>query len=286
MPVLPADPPKLSPRYRPGPAGYLGYLDVAGSAAARDHANRAAVADQPLALLYNAPRHCDPECMYRHFLAFERDYLEVPGEFEHHPGPHLARDCHWQAATTPFRTRRAPAHYECAPPTKHLIDESVYCLKDTLNFAGFQRSLDETEETQRLALFSAVDPATPVGFFSFHRKVRRLDGDGLALYLLPDFLYVTPPYRGLGYGLTLVSAALEIWESELHRQASRLRDRAPIQAQIDAETWTNPMARRVLAHLIVNTREALDSCRAYWGTPISPLRVVGPQDGPLSAAST
>jgi GNAT superfamily N-acetyltransferase len=274
------DEPKLSRRYQPSASGYLGYIDVGGTLAARHHPNAVAVADQPVALLYNAPQHCSSECAYRRFLAFERDYLDRPGEFELVDEGGLLRDCHWRSADAHFRTRRTPSHYEYAPLLKLLIDGRSYCLRDALSQPGFSRSLDETEETQRLTIFSAMDPATPVGFFSFHRKVGLRDGC-IRLYLLPDFLYVAPPFRGLGYGLTLLSGVLEIWEAELHRQAARIRDRIPMQVHIDGGSFASMQGRRTLTHIVESTRETLTSCQTYWGTSVRSLTL----DGPLAAAA-
>jgi GNAT superfamily N-acetyltransferase len=255
-------PPALSTRFRPNAAGYMGPTEVAPERVARGNAHGAP--HQPLGLLYNAPRHCDQECMYRQFLAMERDFMERPGEHEWMGEDGLLRDCHWRGNTTPFRTQRPPRHYQYAPPRKLLIEGNTYCLRDALSEPGYNRSLDGAEETQRLVVFSAMDPASPIGFFSFHRAVREED-DLVHLYLLPNMVYVAPPYRGLGYGVTLAAGVLEVWESELHYQAGRYRTRADLDVQVDAQALAHPGARPLLEKIRINTREALESCEAFWG---------------------
>jgi GNAT superfamily N-acetyltransferase len=197
-------------------------------------------------------------------MAFERDYSELPGEFEITYEGKLLRDCQWQLAEVPrFRAKRAPHHYQYAPTRKLLLEGRAYCLRDTLSEPGYNRSLDGTEETQRFVVFSAMDPATPIGFFSFHRRVA-LSGDVLELFLYPNFIYVAPPYRGLGYAIALVSGALEVWESELHHQASRHQERCVMDVRIDADTFGHAPARRIVELLAHNTREALESCESFW----------------------
>lgn len=264
--------PRLSDAYRPNTAGYLGYIDPSGHDVTHAHINRAAIAWQPLILLYNRPAHCDNRCVYERFLVIERDFIERYGEYEVPHGCVPLRDCHWRPSRTPFRRMRAPHHYEFAPSRKLLADNNTYCLRDILSDSDYRRSLDETEETQQLVIFSAIDPDTPIGFFIFHRKVTRAH-NGIRLYLYPNFIYVPPPYRGLGYGISLVSATLEIWESELHYQAARCRGQCTLHVQIDGQALSQVAGRPILELLRIHTLAAMESCTSYWGCTLAPLHV-------------
>ncbi len=274
MPVIPTlhEAPRLSDTYRPNAAGYLGYIDPGGHEAVQTHINREAIVWQPIALLYNRPVHCRNPCIYQHFLILERDFTERYGEYEARRGVRPPRDSHWRGAATPFRSLRAPHHYGFAPSRKLLMDNHTYCLRDILNDSGYRRSLDDTEETQQVTVFSAIDPVTPIGFFTFHRKVACAQRS-IHLYLYPNFIYVAPPYRGLGYGISLVSAALEIWESELHYQAARYRGRCFMHVQIDADALTLDAGEPILRLLRVHTLAAMESCASYWGCELSPLQI-------------
>lgn len=271
--VLPvADTPRLSDAHRPNAGGYLGYIDPGSHQATRSHVNQDSIAWQPTILLYNRPVHCDNRCAHERFLVIERDFMERYGEYEAQLASPPLRDCHWRPSRTPFRRMRAPRHYELAPSRKLVADNNTYCLRDILNDSGYRRSIDQTEETQQLVIFSAIDPDTPIGFFTFHRKVTRAH-NGICLYLYPNFIYVAPPYRGLGYGISLVSGALEIWESELHHQAARYRGQCALHVQIDGEALTQAAGRPILELLRVHTLAAMESCASYWGCELTPLRV-------------
>ena len=267
------DPPTLAEVFRPNDAGYLGYIDPMDHRASRAHVNCEAIAWQPIALLYNQPAHCDSGCMYRRFLATERDYTDRFGEYEWQRDTRPLRDGHWSENTIRFRTLRAPHHYHIAPTQKLFDAGTSYSLANVLDDCGYRRSLDGAEETQQIVVFSAMDPATPIGFFSFHRRVER-PGRRLRLFLYPNFIYVSPPYRGLGYGITLVAAALEIWENELHHQSARYRGTCARDVQIDADAIARGMGRPMLDLLRHSTVAAMESCASYWGCDITPLKVV------------
>ncbi|MCB1874914.1 MAG: hypothetical protein KDH88_02975 [Chromatiales bacterium] len=261
--------PQLSTAHRPNSAGYLGYLDSSQQQALDRHVNREAIEWQPMVLLYNQPAHCDNAGLYQGFMRMERDFRDRRGEYEADWPGGLLRD--GSDAQAPFRTRRAPQRYRHAPSRKLIVDQR-YSLEDLLDEPGYARTLDGSEETQRVVLFSAIDPATPIGFVVLHRRVA-LEREHLCVDLFPNFFYVAPPYRGLGYGICLVSATLEIWETELQHQAARFRGRAALRAGIDAGALQNPPGLRLLALLRKHTLATLENCASYWGCEVGLLRV-------------
>lgn len=181
--------PQLSTAHRPNSAGYLGYLDSSQQQALDRHVNREAIEWQPMVLLYNQPAHCDNAGLYQGFMRMERDFRDRRGEYEADWPGGLLRD--GSDAQAPFRTRRAPQRYRHAPSRKLIVDQR-YSLEDLLDEPGYARTLDGSEETQRVVLFSAIDPATPIGFVVLHRRVA-LEREHLCVDLFPNFFYVAPP---------------------------------------------------------------------------------------------
>ena len=273
IPLADHAPPVLAASFQPNSAGYLGYIDPKDNRAARRHINHEAIAWQPLALLYNRPAHCHGLALYERLMAVERDFAGRYGEYERRSGDAPLRDSQLRGEQARFRTLRAPVHYRFAPTRKLFGEGPCYNLWAVLNDCGHLRSLDGTEETQHIVIFSAMDPATPIGFFLFHRRVERRD-KRLKLSLYPNFIYVSPPCRGLGYGIALVSATLEIWENELHYQAARYRSACAMDVQIDADAIVLGDGRPILGYLRRSTAAAMESCASYWGCEMTPLRVV------------
>ncbi|MGB0722651.1 MAG: GNAT family N-acetyltransferase [Gammaproteobacteria bacterium] len=252
MTTLPA--PHLSPRYRPNASGYLGYANHPGSSGGEP---------RPQLLLYNAPQHCPAQCLHAHFMAAEREWRDRPGPMERGDEAGLLRDLDWRHAEHPFRTHRAPQGFEFAPTLKLNIEARYYSLRDVLSEPGYARSLDQREETQRVVIFGADNPAEPLGFVSFHRRISLMD-ETLGLALLPLNIYVSPPWRGQGLGDALLSSLLEVWESELHRQAARYRNRAEFDVELHGQGWDHAPGRHLLAKVAANTRETLDNCLSFW----------------------